>query len=159
MGACPTWNSTTTGGPLTFTARDQTDFVEAFYRSATSAPSAPRPHGRIELSVERLPDGGVSPHLMQDLVAGDRVELRGLIGEWFVWRDDQTTASASPRSRRVQRLPTGRDRQAGSMRRSLGRQLACQRVPTLGQRSRAEPALTGSGRQEVAHNTIERRVL
>ena len=55
-----------------------------------SIASAPRADGRIELSVERLPDGEVSPYLTQDLVVGDRVELRGPIGGWFVWRDDQT---------------------------------------------------------------------
>src|SRR4029077_13707291 len=55
-----------------------------------SIASAPRVDGRIELSVERLPDGEVSPYLTQDLVVGDRVELRGPIGGWFVWRDHQT---------------------------------------------------------------------
>jgi ferredoxin-NADP reductase len=54
-----------------------------------SIASAPRADGHIELSVERLPDGEVSPYLTQDLVVGDRVELRGPIGGWFVWRDDQ----------------------------------------------------------------------
>ena len=55
-----------------------------------SIASAPGADGRIELSVERLPDGEVSPYLTQDLMVGDRVELRGPIGGWFVWRDDQT---------------------------------------------------------------------
>jgi len=55
-----------------------------------SIASASRPDGRIELSVERLPDGEVSPYLTQGLVVGDHVELRGPIGGWFVWRDDQT---------------------------------------------------------------------
>ncbi len=55
-----------------------------------SIASAPGAQGCIELSVERLPDGEVSPYLTQDLVVGDRVELRGPIGGWFVWRDHQT---------------------------------------------------------------------
>ena len=54
-----------------------------------SIASAPRADGHIELSVERLPDGEVSPYLTQDLMVGDRVEVRGPIGGWFVWRDDQ----------------------------------------------------------------------
>ena len=54
-----------------------------------SIASAPRSDGRLELSVERVPDGEVSPYLTQDLAVGDRVELRGPIGGWFVWRDDQ----------------------------------------------------------------------
>src|SRR5262249_39354662 len=37
-----------------------------------------------------LPDGEVSPYLTQDLVVGDSAELRGPIGGWFVWREDQT---------------------------------------------------------------------
>ena len=57
-----------------------------------SLASAPREDGRVELSVERLPDGEVSPYLTQDLAIGDRLELRGPIGGWFVWRDDQIEA-------------------------------------------------------------------
>ena len=51
--------------------------------------SAPQVDGRIELSVERFPDGEVSPYLTQDLAIGDVLELRGPIGGWFVWREHQ----------------------------------------------------------------------
>ena len=44
----------------------------------------------IELAVQRLPDGEVSPFLVDDLELDDRVELRGPLGKWFVWRADQT---------------------------------------------------------------------
>jgi ferredoxin-NADP reductase len=54
-----------------------------------SIASAPRADGRIELSVERLPDGEVSPYLTQQLAVGDLLEVRGPIGGWFVWREDQ----------------------------------------------------------------------
>jgi ferredoxin-NADP reductase len=54
-----------------------------------SIASAPNAEGRIELTVERLPDGEVSPYLTQELGVGDRVELRGPIGGWFVWRPRQ----------------------------------------------------------------------
>src|SRR5262245_10075914 len=54
-----------------------------------SIASPPRADGRVELSVERLPDGEVSPYLTRDLAIGDVVELRGPIGGWFVWREDQ----------------------------------------------------------------------
>lgn len=57
---------------------------------AYSIASAPREDGRLELSVERLPDGEVSPYLTQELAVGDRVELSGPIGGWFVWHEDQT---------------------------------------------------------------------
>src|SRR5690606_6119737 len=43
-----------------------------------------------ELAVERLPDGEVSPFLVDELEIGDPVELRGPLGRWFVWRPDQT---------------------------------------------------------------------
>src|SRR5262245_27120459 len=54
-----------------------------------SIASAPGVDGRLELSVERLPDGEVSRYLTEDLAIGDLVELRGPIGGWFVWRDEQ----------------------------------------------------------------------
>jgi ferredoxin-NADP reductase len=54
-----------------------------------SIASAPNVEGRVELTVERLPDGEVSPYLTQELAVGDRLELRGPIGGWFVWRTRQ----------------------------------------------------------------------
>jgi ferredoxin-NADP reductase len=55
-----------------------------------SIASAPNTEGRVELTVERLSDGEVSPYLTQELAVGDRVELRGPVGGWFVWRSRQT---------------------------------------------------------------------
>src|SRR5205814_4017472 len=55
-----------------------------------SVASAPNAQGRVELTVERLPDGEVSTYLTQELAVGDRLELRGPIGGWFVWRSQQT---------------------------------------------------------------------
>jgi ferredoxin-NADP reductase len=43
---------------------------------------------RIELTVQRIADGEVSPYLI-GLSAGDEIELRGPIGGWFVWRPDE----------------------------------------------------------------------
>jgi ferredoxin-NADP reductase len=54
-----------------------------------SIASAPGADGYIELSIERLPDGEVSPYLTQELAVGDRLEVRGPIGGWFVWCKDQ----------------------------------------------------------------------
>jgi ferredoxin-NADP reductase len=42
---------------------------------------------RLELTVEQLPDGEVSPYLVEVLSIGDPLELRGPIGGWFVWDD------------------------------------------------------------------------
>src|ERR1700756_155549 len=43
---------------------------------------------RIELTVQRIDDGEVSPYLV-GLSAGDEIELRGPIGGWFVWRPEE----------------------------------------------------------------------
>jgi ferredoxin-NADP reductase len=40
---------------------------------------------RVELTVERIDDGEVSPYLTEELRAGDQVELRGPVGGYFVW--------------------------------------------------------------------------
>src|SRR5713101_7259840 len=55
-----------------------------------SIASAPNSDGRIEITVERLANGEVSPYLTKELMVGDDLELRGPIGGWFVWRRDQT---------------------------------------------------------------------
>jgi ferredoxin-NADP reductase len=55
-----------------------------------SIASAPNSDGRIEITVERLPDGEVSPYLTQEVMIGDELEVRGPIGGWFVWSGAQT---------------------------------------------------------------------
>jgi ferredoxin-NADP reductase len=47
--------------------------------------AAPADGERIVLTVEDLPDGEVSPFLTEELRPGDRFELRGPIGGYFVW--------------------------------------------------------------------------
>jgi ferredoxin-NADP reductase len=47
-------------------------------------PDAARP--LIELTVEEVEDGEVSPFLVEVLKIGDPIELRGPVGGWFVWR-------------------------------------------------------------------------
>ncbi|HET7799709.1 MAG TPA: ferredoxin reductase [Humibacillus xanthopallidus] len=51
--------------------------------------AAPADGDRVEVTVQRVPDGEVSPFLCDDLQVGDSVELRGPVGGWFVWRPDQ----------------------------------------------------------------------
>jgi len=51
-----------------------------------SIASAPE-DGSIVLTVERLDDGEVSPYLTDELRAGDALELRGPIGDYFVWEE------------------------------------------------------------------------
>ena len=50
-----------------------------------SIASAAMPDGSVELTVERVPDGEVSPFMHDSVVVGDRLELRGPIGGYFVW--------------------------------------------------------------------------
>jgi ferredoxin-NADP reductase len=49
--------------------------------SIASAPSS----SALELTVELVEDGEVSPYLTEELRPGDRFELRGPIGGYFVW--------------------------------------------------------------------------
>jgi ferredoxin-NADP reductase len=56
------------------------------YSAQRSYSIASAPDGdHLELTVQRLPDGEVSPYLAQVLAAGDLLELRGPIGGWFAW--------------------------------------------------------------------------
>ena len=50
-----------------------------------SIASAPEDR-RLAITVERLEDGEVSPYLVGEVRAGDKVELRGPIGGYFVWK-------------------------------------------------------------------------
>ncbi|TCC25543.1 ferredoxin reductase [Kribbella speibonae] len=43
----------------------------------------------IELTVEQVPGGEVSPYLVDVLKAGDPLEIRGPVGGWFVWKPEQ----------------------------------------------------------------------
>ncbi|MFB4310971.1 ferredoxin reductase [Actinomadura sp. GTD37] len=44
---------------------------------------------RVELTVQRVADGEVSPYLADTMMPGDLVEFRGPVGGWFVWRPEQ----------------------------------------------------------------------
>jgi ferredoxin-NADP reductase len=50
--------------------------------SIASPPEDPR----VILTVEQLKDGEVSPYLVGEVRVGDKVELRGPIGGYFVWK-------------------------------------------------------------------------
>jgi ferredoxin-NADP reductase len=63
--------------------------AEDGYRAERSYSLASPPEdSRLALTVERLEDGEVSPYLVGELRPGDKVELRGPIGGYFVWRGD-----------------------------------------------------------------------
>src|SRR5437899_7794472 len=83
----PDWPGHAAGqhGDLGLTAPDGYSAVRSY-----SIASAADSEKRIELTVERLPNGEVSPYLTQEVAVGDHLELRGPIGGWFVWHPQQT---------------------------------------------------------------------
>jgi ferredoxin-NADP reductase len=54
-----------------------------------SIASSPLDEGAIELTVDRLADGEVSPYLHDVLVEGDQVEVRGPFASYFVWHRER----------------------------------------------------------------------
>jgi ferredoxin-NADP reductase len=64
--------------------------AEDGYQAARSYSVASVGEGdRVQIAVDRLPDGEVSPFLVDDVMVGDRLEVRGPLGAWFVWRPEQ----------------------------------------------------------------------
>ena len=64
--------------------------AEDGYQAQRSYSIASAPDGtRLELTVELVDDGEVSPYLTEELSAGDRIELRGPVGGYFVWEPAQ----------------------------------------------------------------------
>jgi ferredoxin-NADP reductase len=45
---------------------------------------------RIEITVERIAEGEVSPFLTEEMVVGDAIELRGPIGGYFTWEPEDS---------------------------------------------------------------------
>jgi ferredoxin-NADP reductase len=64
--------------------------AEDGYQAERSYSIGSAPNGtRIELTIERLDDGEVSPYLTDELRPGDQIELRGPVGGYFVWEPSQ----------------------------------------------------------------------
>ena len=80
--ALPTWSGHRAGQhvDLRLTAEDGYS-VERSYSIA----SEPERSGELDITVERIEGGEVSPFLHEVVVPGDRLELRGPIGGYFVW--------------------------------------------------------------------------
>ncbi len=78
----PSWRGHRPGQhiDLRLTAQDGYS-VERSYSIA----SEPERAGEVDITVERIADGEVSPFLHEAVVVGDRIELRGPIGGYFVW--------------------------------------------------------------------------
>jgi ferredoxin-NADP reductase len=80
--ALPTWRGHRAGQhvDVRLTAEDGYQAERSY-----SIASPPEEGSRVTLTVERLDDGEVSPYLTGELRAGDKLELRGPIGGYFVW--------------------------------------------------------------------------
>jgi ferredoxin-NADP reductase len=59
------------------------DGYQAERSYSIASPPEEAPH--VTLTVERIDDGEISPYLTEDLRVGDKLELRGPIGGYFVW--------------------------------------------------------------------------
>ncbi len=53
-----------------------------------SIASSPLDEGEIELTIDRLDDGEVSPYFHDVVRTGDEVEVRGPFASYFVWRGE-----------------------------------------------------------------------
>ncbi|BCJ67927.1 ferredoxin reductase [Polymorphospora rubra] len=63
---------------------------DGYQASRSYSLAAPQDGERVEMTVQRVPDGEVSPYLVQTYRIGDPVEVRGPVGGWFVWRPTDT---------------------------------------------------------------------
>jgi ferredoxin-NADP reductase len=54
-----------------------------------SIASSPLDEGEIELTIDRLEDGEVSPYFHDVIAEGDQVEVRGPFTSYFVWRGEK----------------------------------------------------------------------
>ncbi len=63
------------------TAPDGYSAQRSYSIASASAPD------RLELTVQSITDGEVSPYLVETMEPGDELELRGPIGGWFQWTD------------------------------------------------------------------------
>ena len=97
----PEWSAHVAGQrvDLRVTAADGYSAVREY-----SIASAPRADGRIELSIERLPDGEVSPYLTQNLAIGDASKCgdRSAGGSYGA-RVRSNRSSSSPAGRALRR--------------------------------------------------------
>ncbi len=54
-----------------------------------SVASSPLDEGEIELTIDRLDEGEVSPYFHDVVIEGDQVEVRGPFASYFVWRGEK----------------------------------------------------------------------
>lgn len=84
--AVPTWPGSEPGSHLDvrLTAPD------GYQASRSYSVASSTPWGHVVLAVDELPDGEVSPFLVHETRPGDKLEIHGPLGSYFVWRPDQS---------------------------------------------------------------------
>ncbi len=80
------WPGHKAGQHVDVRLRSQDGYTAVRTYSIASAPDAER----VELTIELMPDGEVSPYLVETVAAGSPLEILGPIGGWFVWEPAQT---------------------------------------------------------------------
>ncbi len=82
----PGWVGSTAGQhvDVRLTAEDGYQAVRAYSLASTG------PGDRVELAIDLIENGEVSPYLVGELREGDQLEFRGPLGRWFVWKPEQT---------------------------------------------------------------------
>lgn len=80
----PTWAGYLSGQhvDVRLTAEDGYSAERSYSIASVDGP------GCFELTVQRVPDGEVSPYFVEEMAIGDRMEVRGPIGGWFAWRPE-----------------------------------------------------------------------
>ncbi|ROS31079.1 ferredoxin reductase [Cellulomonas sp. PhB150] len=84
----PGWRGAMAGQhvDVRLTAEDGYSAQRSYSLASPASMGAPGPASeRVALTVQVVDDGEVSPYLTEDLQVGDLLELRGPIGNWFVW--------------------------------------------------------------------------
>jgi len=65
--------------------------AEDGYQAERSYSIASPPDGqRVELTIQRVPDGELSTYMVGEMRVGDEAELRGPVGGWFVWQPEES---------------------------------------------------------------------
>jgi ferredoxin-NADP reductase len=80
----PGWAGHVTGQHVDVRLTAEDGYATQRSYSIASAPEL----DRLELTVQRVPDGEVSPYLTDVASAGDQLEVRGPVGGYFTWRPD-----------------------------------------------------------------------
>jgi ferredoxin-NADP reductase len=101
----PGWNGHVAGQHVDARLTAEDGYTAQRSYSIASAPDV----GRLELTVQLVDDGEVSPYLVEVAQPGDRFELRGPVGGYFTWDAGRET-----------RNPGSETRHAGSETRDAG---------------------------------------